>query len=318
MPDESKKAFFIAPIENPAISFFMDFEKSGINLYSESNELKQVINKITEFRETLSKKSESCKPEDFFYNIKNIADLSLGKLFFYFETPQNFGIFLSGRFPLDYFKKLFPSVKPNSGEDFSVTIEVDMESVSQLLIDFKSNLISICPANSAGNILFPVENNQIKISPKYNAFRKMVTAGAALAFEADFTSMLSNLKKAQFIIPEELKSISHVRLVSDPRMLKAQFFIPDDEKRNIYNESIKTLLKSNMLSSSTFIANLNLEEKGNSLFLSHPASDEAVKTVGTSVGGTLIHFLVCNQTKMSKQKQASLSKAILKESTADK
>jgi hypothetical protein len=312
--DRTVKNDFIAPIENPNFSFFMDFEKSGLSLSQQSEQLSEMIKKITDFRSDIAKTKSSCEPASFFSSIKKISNLKLEKLFFYFETPQNFGVFISGNFPLQHFKQFFPELSNKDQEEFSITIKVDFNSVSQLLIDFKKDLISLCPANSAGNILYPVENQQIKISSKFKAFRKMVESGAALAIEADFSSMMANLKKANFIIPDEFDPISHIRFVSDPRMVKAQIFIPDDEKRNFYNETLKKFLESSLVAKSSFFTQLGLEEKGNSLFLSIPPSIDAVKDIGNAFGGILIHFFACNQVPSDKKDSIRLSKAVINES----
>ncbi|MDN5278842.1 MAG: hypothetical protein PWR01_2807 [Clostridiales bacterium] len=283
---------FPAPIENPVVMLYHNFAISGV--YDDFMTSQSAINEITdEIKKYLAGKNSASASEKI--NLRNLVknqivdgDFKPEELFFYFENPDNFALILLGNFSIEQIYKNLDSNNAKKTDDKLVLNLELFESLIQIMISPKR--IVLCPASNSEIILARIEEEKTCLADKFNAFTRMLKVKPALAGEATIDGLTRTLASTSIRIPEEFDFLRHVRLLADEQMTKIQLFIPDDEKRTDFSESLTDSLKA----LNAFFDNatsFSSQLKGRSIYLETDSELELERKFSRKFAAFILQFL---------------------------
>lgn len=237
----ANNAYLAAPIDDAKLAFYLDFSKTGI-YDKNSGERQKSILQITESLYSVCSKLN--KPLDGVEAFLNKTVLSkhfeVHELLSYYKNPQNFVIILFGNFNINHLKELIGPNKVNfDGIKNFTLIEMNLLKNQRLYMELDSSRIVICPENTAGNILFNLNNKVSKVGNHLTTFANLFKIKPYVSFEANF---VKDGDKAP--IPLILLEPEHMRFVISQKLSRLQLCIPDEERLNESVEQVKPTIAS--------------------------------------------------------------------------
>ncbi len=280
------------PFNEPIFAAYLNLKK----LKSEEPEyLKQVdigIVNLCNYENRFRKEPKSCASTNFLSAILSQQGIKLKDLYFFFENSSRFAFLISGEFPVELFLSFFTKESINKyAEGFYINLPCKLDHENPLQIDIKDSLITICPANSAGEIHNNLSNPAIEINSTLKVFFKMLKANPTLAFEGNMKQISTKLETINF--PMILKKISHIRFIASKKITKAQLYIPDEPDR-IQEFSRWTNFLKQLGEYLPVLASFEGNIKNNSLFLTASPSEELIWTLNQKVVSGLLYVFAAN------------------------
>jgi len=305
-----KTDHYPAPLEKPAVAFYCNFAASG--LYDQGKNSSEALQEIllcvdavcrdrqpSETAAVSAQKTASAIISDRIMS----GDLKVHDLFFYLGSSENFALIMRGEFSTGKISELIGKDRVSKNKTGLITfVKSPVSTNSRLYLEVRDDLLFICPENNAGNLLANIDNQKNVLGEELAAFNKMVRNRPALASEISFTALQKNIGFS--LLPAWLEPMQHMRLIAADRLSKLQMFVPDKEAREALKKTM-TEQKSVIKNLTGAPAELNLEVKGNSIFIEAPPELNLEASVSRRMAAFALHFFAGSNTDSKVLRAAS-------------
>ncbi|HNS09644.1 MAG TPA: hypothetical protein PKN29_08075 [Candidatus Ozemobacteraceae bacterium] len=299
---QSDSQFYPAPIARPNLAFYTNLSVSGLFNHDQAgNEaIKEIVGSVEVISlarsgsESISRATKAAAAELLNNQILS-GNLKIREVFFYMRNAENYAMVLTGEFSPAAIADLIGRNRINAtARGFSTLMNLAPAGRERLFLEFRNDAIIICPENIAGNVLSNIDAHTNLVSGEFPAFDRMVRSRPAMAAEISFENLQKNI--GQRFLPGWLQAMKHLRLLAASRVAKLQLFIPDNTQRTAISGALKSRT-GDIKSAIGIREDLELEEKGNSIFIETKADEAFEISVSRRTAAFLLHFFAAHRSK---------------------
>jgi len=284
---QSDSQFYPAPIARPNLAFYTNLSVSG--LFNHDQAGNEAIKEIVGSVEVISLARSGSE------SISRATKAAAAEVFFYMRNAENYAMVLTGEFSPAAIADLIGRNRINAtARGFSTLMNLAPAGRERLFLEFRNDAIIICPENIAGNVLSNIDAHTNLVSGEFPAFDRMVRSRPAMAAEISFENLQKNI--GQRFLPGWLQAMKHLRLLAASRVAKLQLFIPDNTQRTAISGALKSRT-GDIKSAIGIREDLELEEKGNSIFIETKADEAFEISVSRRTAAFLLHFFAAHRSK---------------------